>query len=239
MQSKDLVTTFTQCSYWFNVDSVPTIDVQISRRLLGSLQLALHSTFTDTVPNFTTVPAIITFREAVMEIGHTRVAWPPIRRRCHLWRNNRGLLSGGGGKRGEDRPGGQEEVKLLVSDLKEVLRVKLDRRVPREVQDALNKAAVLADDIEGEAAALEVVENPRVVARDIHPPTKAGEIHIHCGFLAVAAQHDRVGLHVVLEILALQLREPRLHFAITDRRSGRHRGSSTGGGLNVGQTGFS
>ena len=92
-------------------------------------------------------------------------------------------------------------------------------------------AAILADDIERETAALEVVEYPRVVARDVHPPTKAGEIHIHRGFLAVAAQHDGVGLHVVLKILTLQLSEPCLYFTITGMHcksnlSARHNGFS-------------
>ena len=214
---------------------MPTIDVQISGRLLGSLQLALHSTFPNTIPNVITVPAIITFREAVMEIGHTRVPWPRISWRWDLWRNNRGLPSS---ERGKDRPRGQEEIKLLVSNLKEVLRVKLNRRVPREVQDTLNQAAVLADDVKREAAALEVVEYPRVVARDVHPPAKAGEIHVHRGFLAVAAQHDGVGLHVVLEILTLQLGEPCLHLAVADGGSGRD-GTGTSGGLDVGHIGFS
>ena len=105
------------------------------------------------------------------------------------------------------------------------------------MQDALNMAAILADEIKRETVALEVVEYPRVVARDVHPPTEAGEIHIHRGFLAVAAQHDGVGLHVVLEILTLQLGEPSLHLAVAAGRDGT--GTSTTSGLDVGHIGFS
>ena len=82
------------------------------------------------------------------------------------------------------------------------------------MQDTLDKAPVLANDIEREPAALEVVEYPSVVAGDVHTPTEAREIHIHCRFLAVASQHDGVCLHVVLEILSLELRKSCIHFTI-------------------------
>lgn len=113
----------------------------------------------------------------------------------------------------QDTPDGEQEVELLVPNLEEILGVELDGRVAREVEDALDEAAVLAEDLEGEAAAGEVVEDPGVVAGDVHAAAEAGEVHVHRRFLGVAAQDYGVGLHVVLEILALKLREPCLHVA--------------------------
>lgn len=239
MNGQDSVITFTKSPYCFNIDSVPTIDVQVSRRLLVSLyQLPSHSNFTNTIPNLINLPAIITFKRAVMKVGQTRAAWPSVRWRRELWWNNRCMTSGSSG--GEDGASRQKKVELFVPNLKQILRVKLNRWVSRQVQDTLNKAAVLADDIQREPAALEIVEYPRVVAGDVHPPTEAREIHIHCRFLAVASQHNRVGLHVVLEIFALELGKSCLHFTITARGSSRHCAGTQGrrAGLNVGHRGL-
>lgn len=97
----------------------------------------------------------------------------------------------------------EEEVKLLVADLEEILGVELDGRVAGEVKDALDEAAVLAEDLEGEAAAREVVEDAGVVAGDVHAAAEAGEVDVDGGFLGVAAEDYGVGLHVVLEVLSL------------------------------------
>ncbi|PON59377.1 LOW QUALITY PROTEIN: hypothetical protein TorRG33x02_288610 [Trema orientale] len=102
----------------------------------------------------------------------------------------------------QNAPDGEQEIELLVPNLEQIL-IKLDGRVPREVEDALDEAAVLAEDLEGEAAAGEVVEDAGVVAGDIHAAAEAGEVDVDGGFLGVAAEDYGVGLHVVLEILAL------------------------------------
>jgi hypothetical protein len=81
--------------------------------------------------------------------------------------------------RGIDGARRQQEVKLFVPYLKQILRIELNRRVPRQVQDTFDKAAILADDIKREPTALKVVEYAGVVARDIHSATEAGEIHIY------------------------------------------------------------
>lgn len=103
----------------------------------------------------------------------------------------------------EDAPNGKEEVELLVANLEEILGVELDGRVAGEVEDALDEAAVLAEDLEGEATAREVVEDARVVAGDVHSAAKTGEVDVNGGFLGIAAENYGVGLHVVLEVLAL------------------------------------
>lgn len=142
-----------------------------------------------------------------------------MRRRVHP-------MAGGG----ENTPNGEEEVELGVADLEEILRIELDWRVSGEVENAFDEAAVLAEDVEGETAALEVVVDPGVVAGDVHATAKCGEVDVHSGFLAVAAEDDGVGLHVVLEALPLQLRESRLHFAACTahrRRSFFNRGFHT------------
>ena len=123
-----------------------------------------------------------------------------------------GVVAGGDGA-GEDAAEGEEEVELLVADLEEVLGVELDGGVAGEVEDPFDEAAVLAEDLEGEAAAGEVVEDAGVVAGDVHAAAEAGEVDVNGRFLGVAAQDDGVGLHVVLEVLALELREARLHVA--------------------------
>lgn len=107
---------------------------------------------------------------------------------------------GGAPKDGAD---GEEEVKLLVANLKQVLGIKLDGGVARKMEDALDAAAVLSEDLQGKAAAGEIVEDTSVNAGDVHSAAEAGEVDIHCRFFAVAAEEDGVGLHIVLEILAL------------------------------------
>jgi len=107
----------------------------------------------------------------------------------------------------------QEKVKLLVTDLEQILGIELDRRVAGEVEDALDEAAVLAEDLKGEAATREVVEDAGVVAGDVHAAAEAGQVDVDGGLLGVAAEDDGVGLHVILEVLALELREARLHVA--------------------------
>lgn len=52
-----------------------------------------------------------------------------------------------------------------------------------------------------------------MVAGDVHATAEAGEINVDCGFLAVAAKDDGIGLHIVLKILALELGETRLDVA--------------------------
>jgi len=111
----------------------------------------------------------------------------------------------------------QEKVKLLVTDLEQILGIELDRGVAGEVEDALDEAAVLAEDLEGEAATREVVEDAGVVAGDVHAAAEAGQVDVDGGLLGVAAEDDGIGLHVVLEVLALELREPRLHVAARSR----------------------
>lgn len=113
----------------------------------------------------------------------------------------------------EDVSNREKEVKLFVPDLEEVLRIELDGRVTREVKNSLNETSVLSQDLESESAALEVVEDAGVVAGDVHPAAEGGEVNIHRRFLGVAAEDYGVGLHVVLEILSLKLREPRFHVA--------------------------
>lgn len=81
------------------------------------------------------------------------------------------------------------------------------------MEDALDEAAVLAEHLEGEAAALEVVEDAGMVAADVHAAAERREVDVHRRFLGVAAKDYGVGLHVVLEILTLQLRETSLHVA--------------------------
>lgn len=103
----------------------------------------------------------------------------------------------------EDAADWEEEVELLVADLEEILGVELDGRVTGEVEDALDEAAVLAEDLKGEAAAREVVEDAGVVAGDVHAAAEAGEVDVDGGFLGVAAEDYGVGLHVVLEVLSL------------------------------------
>ncbi|KAL6217762.1 hypothetical protein ACLB2K_010979 [Fragaria x ananassa] len=90
------------------------------------------------------------------------------------------------------------------------------RKVPGEVEHPLDEAAVLSENLEGEAAAREVVEDARVVAGDVHAAAEAGEVDVDGGFLGVAAEDYGVGLHVVLEVFALELRESSLH--VTARR---------------------
>ncbi|PON36048.1 hypothetical protein PanWU01x14_331490 [Parasponia andersonii] len=103
----------------------------------------------------------------------------------------------------QNAPDGEQEIELLVPNLEQILGIELDGRIPREVEDALDEAAVLAEDLEGESAAGEVVEDAGVVAGDVHAAAEAGEVDVDGGFLGVAAEDYGVGLHVVLEILAL------------------------------------
>ena len=205
---------------------MPAIHLRLRGQLLVPLnQLPPHpTTLTDTIPNLITLPAIVTLKGPVMKFRQTRAACPHIGWWRHLLRDDRRMTSSGGGR--EDGPGGQQEVELLVPNLEQILGIQLHGVVPGEVEDALDEAPVLADHVEREAAALEVVEDPGVVARDVHPAAEAGEVHVHRRLLAVAPQHDRVGLHVVLEILPLELREPGLHLAVAARGSRRHRATA-------------
>uniref|UniRef100_A0A7C8ZFJ8 Uncharacterized protein n=1 Tax=Opuntia streptacantha TaxID=393608 RepID=A0A7C8ZFJ8_OPUST len=113
----------------------------------------------------------------------------------------------------EDAPNREKKVELLVPNLKEILRIKLHWGVAGKMENPFNKAAVLSEDFEGESAALEVVEDAGMVAGDVHAAAEGSEVDIDGGFLGVAAEDDGVGLHVVLEILTLKLREPCLHVA--------------------------
>lgn len=92
------------------------------------------------------------------------------------------------------------------------------------MQHALDEAPVLPEDLEGEPPAREVVEYPGVVAGDVHPAAEGGEIDVDGRFLGVAPEHDGVGLHVVLEILALELREPDLYVAASSSSYGGSHG---------------
>lgn len=82
-------------------------------------------------------------------------------------------LAGGGGccEHGSD---GKEEVEFLVANLEEVLGIELDVRVAGQVQNALDEAAVLTNDLKGEAPAGEVVEDAGMVAGDVHATAEAG-----------------------------------------------------------------
>ena len=166
---------------------------------------------------------------------------------------------GGGAARGvggEDGAGGEEEVELGVPHLKEVLGVELDGLAAGLVEDALDEAPVLAEHLEREAAAREVVEDARVAARHVHPAAEDPEVDVHVvrggvasasasaadanadsdadGLVppaAVAAEDDGVGLHVVLEVLPLKLGEP--HLQVRRRRRRRRRGGRGGGAAGV------
>ena len=93
----------------------------------------------------------------------------------------------GGKSAAENAANGEEEVELLVADLEEVLGVELDRGVAGEMEDALDEAAVLAENLEGEAAASEIVEDAGVVARDVHAAAEAGQVHVYRRLLGIAA----------------------------------------------------
>ena len=143
-------------------------------------------------------------------------------------RRRDGARDGGGAPRdagAEDGAGREEEVELGVPHLEEVLGVELDGGRAREVVHALDEAAVLAEHLEREAPAREVVEDARVAAGNVHAAAESAEVHVHAvvglqrrrggGVLAAAAaavatEDDGVGLHVVLEALTVQLREPHL-----------------------------
>ncbi|TVU25527.1 hypothetical protein EJB05_28026, partial [Eragrostis curvula] len=144
------------------------------------------------------------------------------RRRDGAGEGRGGATSGAGV---EDGAGGEEEVELRVPHLEEVLGVELDGGRAGEVVRALDEAPVLAEHLEREAAAGEVVEDARVAAGDVHAAAEGAEVHVHVVGLrrrgagdgagavpaaAVAAEDDGVGLHVVLEALALQLGEAHL-----------------------------
>lgn len=161
------------------------------------------------------------------------------------WRN--GTRDGRSASRGaaaENGAGWEEEVELGFPHLKEVLRVQLNVGRAGEVVHVLDEAAVLAEHLEREAPAREVVEDARVAAGDVHAAAKRAEVHVHAvvglhqrrgrGVLAtaaaVAAEDDGVGLHVVLEALALQLREPHLKL--------RRRGGGAGRIPHVGARGI-
>jgi hypothetical protein len=90
------------------------------------------------------------------------------------------------------------------------------------VVHTLDEAPVLAEHLEREAAADEVVEDARVAARDVHAAAEGTEVHVNVVGLrrrggcngagsvpaaTVAAEDDGISLHVVLEALALQLRK--------------------------------
>lgn len=92
-----------------------------------------------------------------------------------------------------------------------VLGVEFDGGVAREVENGLDEAAVLSEDLEGEAAAGEIVEDAGVVAGDVHAAAEGGEVHVDGRFFAVAAEDYGVGLHEVLEVLALELGETRFY----------------------------
>ena len=83
------------------------------------------------------------------------------------------------------------------------------------MENTFDETAVLAKDFEGETAALEVVEDAGVVAGDVHAAAEGGEVDVDGGFLAVAAEDYGVGLHVVFEVFALELREPGFYVAAT------------------------
>lgn len=80
----------------------------------------------------------------------------------------------------QDTPDGEQEIEFLVPNLQQILGVELDRRVTGEVEDALNQAAILAKDLEGETAAGEIVEDASVVAGDVHTAAKAGKVDVDC-----------------------------------------------------------
>lgn len=77
------------------------------------------------------------------------------------------------------------------------------------MKDALDVAAVLAQNVEREPLAREVVEYPGVAARDVHAAADLGEVNVDVAgeLLAAPAEDDGVGLHVVLEVFALELGE--------------------------------
>ncbi|GER50799.1 DNA-directed RNA polymerase subunit beta [Striga asiatica] len=62
--------------------------------------------------------------------------------------------------------------------------------VAGEVEDALHEAAILAENLEREAAALEVIEDPGMVAADVHPAAERGQVDVDGRFLGVAAEDD-------------------------------------------------
>ena len=72
----------------------------------------------------------------------------------------------------------EQEVEFLVADLEKVLGVEFDRGITREVEDALDEAAILAEDLKGETPAGEVVEDSGVVPGDVHPSAEAGEVDV-------------------------------------------------------------
>ena len=54
-----------------------------------------------------------------------------------------------------------EKIELLVLNLEEILGIELDRGVTGEVKDALDEAAILVEDLEGEVAA--TTKSPAII----------------------------------------------------------------------------
>lgn len=127
------------------------------------------------------------------------------------------MMPRGNNRSAQNTPNRKQKVKLLITNLQEILRIELDRRVAREVENTLDGAAVLSENFEGKTTPLEVVEDPCVVAADVHSATKGGEIDVNRGFLRVSAENNGVGLHVVLKVFTLKLRES--CFYVTPRAS--------------------
>jgi hypothetical protein len=51
-----------------------------------------------------------------------------------------------------------------------------------------------------------------MLTRDVHSTSQPSQVNIHKRFLAVPSQHNRIRLHVILKILALQLCKPCFQF---------------------------
>ncbi|KAK7283548.1 hypothetical protein RIF29_13129 [Crotalaria pallida] len=94
------------------------------------------------------------------------------KRRSHWWRSVKRPRAPSNASRG------QKEVELLLADSEMVLGVVLHRGISREVEDALQVAVVPAEDLEGEAAAREVVEDARVVAGDGRATGEVCEVNV-------------------------------------------------------------
>ncbi|KAJ0969176.1 hypothetical protein J5N97_022053 [Dioscorea zingiberensis] len=126
-----------------------------------------------------------------------------------------------------DRSGRKKKVELLIPNLDEILGIKLNGRRARKVENTLDEATILADDLKRESTAGEVVEDARMVPRDVHATAQGCKIHIDGRLLGVTPQHDRVGLHIVHKVLSLQLRVPAFDLASAIAAADdRHRWSS-------------
>ncbi|KAK6937621.1 Dolichol-phosphate mannosyltransferase subunit 3 [Dillenia turbinata] len=65
------------------------------------------------------------------------------------------------------------------------------------MENAFDETAILAENFKSETTSLEIVEDARVVAGDVHSAAKTREINVHRRFLAVATENDGVACRLV------------------------------------------